>query len=67
MRFLIDANLSPRIAEALTAGGYPASHVSPDGQAALLLANLPSVTADLEAGAVVSLTRFHLRVRRLPI
>jgi len=121
MKFLLDANLSPRIARALSVGGFATTHVCehglvtapdekilafalqhghvivsadtdfvtlvalggmtapsvvllrsadrlpPDDQAALLLANLPAVVADLEAGAIVTLTRFHLRVRRLPV
>jgi predicted nuclease of predicted toxin-antitoxin system len=44
-----------------------ADRLRPAEQAALLIANLPAVSAELEAGAVVSLTRWHLRVRRLPI
>jgi predicted nuclease of predicted toxin-antitoxin system len=36
-------------------------HLSPDGQADLLLANLPTVTEYLAAGAVVSLSRKHLQ------
>jgi predicted nuclease of predicted toxin-antitoxin system len=39
----------------------------PDEQAALLLANLDAVAGDLAAGAVVTLTPRHLRVRPLPI
>ncbi len=42
-------------------------HLPPQDQAALLIANLPAVTNDLEAGAVVSLSPNHLRVRALPI
>ena len=121
MRFLVDANLSPRIAEILTSGGHNALHVrdvglltasdekimahaqaddrvivsadsdfatmlalggltvpsliflrsadhlAPTEQAALLLANLTTVTADLVAGSVFSLSTSHLRVRRLPL
>ena len=37
----------------------------PHEQAALLLANLPSVAADLEAGAIVVFRRDRIRVRRL--
>ncbi|MGH3935113.1 MAG: DUF5615 family PIN-like protein [Pseudonocardiaceae bacterium] len=40
MRFLVDANLSPRIAARLCAGGYEAAHVQDHGLH-LLLANLP--------------------------
>ncbi len=42
-------------------------YLSPQGQAALLIANLPAVINDLEAGSVVSLSPGHLRVRALPI
>lgn len=37
----------------------------PDEQAAVLLANLPAVTADLEAGAIVVFRGDRIRVRRL--
>jgi predicted nuclease of predicted toxin-antitoxin system len=42
-------------------------NLTPDGQAALLVSNLPTVTTYLEVGAVVSLSSVHLRVRDLPI
>ena len=121
MRFLVDANLSPRVAIALTAGGHDAIHVfdvdlatasdrtileaafagdriivssdtdfgallaqhehqkpsfillrhlndvTPDTHAQLLLANIPTVADDLEAGAVVTIDGTRIRVRRLPI
>ena len=121
MRFLVDANLSPRIAEILTSSGHDglhvrdvglltasdekimahasaddrvivsadsdfatmlalggmtvpslillrsADHLSPSEQAALLLANLPTVAPDLASGSVVSLSTTHLRARRLPM
>lgn len=121
MKFLVDANLSPIVAEALRVGGFEATHVGevslltasdvdisafavrgraaiisadsdfasllalsgasapslvllrssdhlrPSEQAAILLANLPSVTDDLERGAVVTIARGHVRVRVLPI
>jgi predicted nuclease of predicted toxin-antitoxin system len=121
MRFLVDANLSPRVATRLCDGGYEADHVqdhgllnasdetilrnafdssyiivsadsdfatmlaltgmaspslillrsadhlSPDEQAQLLLANLPAVLQDLDAGCVVSMSQNHLRVKPLPI
>jgi predicted nuclease of predicted toxin-antitoxin system len=35
-------------------------------QAATILANLPAVTEDLEAGAIVVLTDDWVRIRRLP-
>jgi hypothetical protein len=44
-----------------------ADHLSPIEQAALLLANLPTVAPDLAIGSVVSLSTSHLRVRRLPM
>jgi len=37
----------------------------PDEQAALLLANLPAVAEDLDAGAIVVVRRDRIRVRRL--
>lgn len=121
MRFLLDANLSPRLAEALSHAGFDVRHVvelglvgasdtaifdraAADGDVVitadsdfsmllasrrsvgpsvillrqvaelswtahfeLLTANLPAVRADLEAGAVVSLSPARLAVRRLPI
>ena len=42
-----------------------ADHLTPDQQAVLLVANLPAVTAELDAGAVVSIARGRLRVRPL--
>ena len=44
-----------------------ADHLRPVEQAELIAANLPSVSGDLEKGAIVSLTRDRLRVRELPI
>jgi predicted nuclease of predicted toxin-antitoxin system len=122
VRFLLDGNLSPRLAEALTEAGYQVRHVvdlgllgasdavifdraAGDGDVVitagvdfsmllalqhdagpsvvllrhqvaeltwevhlrLLTANLPAVTGDLEAGAVVSMSPTRLAVRRLPI
>ncbi|HEY0948808.1 DUF5615 family PIN-like protein [Nocardioides sp.] len=121
MKLLIDANLSPVVAEQLRADGYDASHVedhglgtasdeaiasfatgqgaaivsadtdfatilaltgkstpslvlfrsadalAPRAQAALLAANLPTVEEELGVGAVVSISRGRLRVRRLPL
>lgn len=43
-----------------------ADHMSPAQQAALILANLAAFTADLEAGAAISIAKGHLRVRPLP-
>jgi predicted nuclease of predicted toxin-antitoxin system len=121
MKFLLDANLSPRLASVLGEAGFKAAHVAdvdlahaadatifdfaadeqlvvitadsdftmllaarqtatpsvvlmrhvaelrPSAHAALLIANLPLVVDDLEAGAVVSLSPTRLAVRRLPI
>jgi predicted nuclease of predicted toxin-antitoxin system len=44
-----------------------ADALSPREQAGLLIANLPAVAEELSAGAVVSLSARHLRVRRLPL
>lgn len=120
MRLLLDANLSPRVAEALRAEDFDAVHVvdvdlltatddqifdraaeegfvvvtadsdfgmllamrrtqSPsvvhlrpvaelvaEEHVALLIANLPQVAADLERGAIVSLSRTRLAIRDLP-
>lgn len=44
-----------------------ADHLRPVEQAELLVANLPSISDDLEKGAIASLTRDRLRVRELPI
>lgn len=41
--------------------------LSPSEQAALIVGNLPTVADALSQGAVVSLSRRHLRVRRLPL
>jgi predicted nuclease of predicted toxin-antitoxin system len=121
LRFLVDANLSPRVAARLRSAGHDVAHVGdeglltaddqtilahastvgltivsadadfaallavagrsepslvllrsadrlmPDQQADLILANLDTVTADLESGAVVTIGRGHLRVRALPV
>jgi predicted nuclease of predicted toxin-antitoxin system len=39
----------------------------PEQEAAVLLANLPAIKAELETGAVVSIYGRRLRIRRLPI
>lgn len=44
-----------------------ADHLGPPSQAALVLANLPQLAADLEAGAVASVSRGRARVRTLPV
>jgi len=121
VRFLVDANMSPRVAELLRSNGHEAvavreigladasddeildraasderivvSHdtdfgtllafrslsqpsfilirssdpMTPTDHAALIVANLDAISADLEAGAIVVFARGHLRVRRLPV
>jgi len=121
VKFLVDANLSPHMAELLESAGHDAvavrelgladasdeailerasreervlvSHdtdfgtllaarglttpsfilfrssdpITPDEQAALIIANLDSVAGELEAGAIVVFARGRLRTRRLPI
>lgn len=44
-----------------------ADHLRPREQAELLAVNLVAVAEDLNRGAIVSITRRHLRVRELPI
>ena len=44
-----------------------AEPVTPEQQASLLIANLPTVINELEAGAIVVLARGRLRVRPLPV
>lgn len=39
----------------------------PTEQAALLIANMPTIEPELQEGAVVSISPRHLRVRRLPL
>lgn len=121
MKFLLDSNLSHRVAQLLRDAGIDATHVrdkdlqhatdltilvfarqhsfvlvsedtdfgellarqrtaepsfvllrtyepmTPDEQAAVLLANLPGLRDDLEQGAIVVIERSRLRVRRLPV
>lgn len=43
------------------------NELSPEAHAVLLLANLAAVTADLDHGAIVSLSPTRLAVRSLPI
>ena len=44
-----------------------ADHMRPSEQAELIAANLPSISEDLESGAIATLARDRLRVRQLPI
>ena len=121
MKFLVDENLSERVAEVLVENGHDAVHVREIGleraddpvvmeraesegrvvvsadtdfgailarsgkrapsvillrtvlqrrawsQAALILANLPQVAEDLEAGALVTIEDGRVRSRRLPL
>ena len=43
------------------------NELAPNRHAALLVANIPAVEADLDRGAIVSLGPDHLRVRTLPL
>jgi len=121
MKFLLDSNLSHRVAQLLRDAGIDATHVrdkglqhatdltilmfarqhsfvlvsedtdfgellaqqrtaapsfvllrtyepmTPDEQAAILLANIPRLLDDLDQGAIVVIERSRLRVRRLPV
>lgn len=122
MRFLVDANLSPRVATWLSGEGFESIHVgdvdlltatdqaildyaaanglviisadsdfgellavsrgavrpsvvllrsadrlTPDQQAAILVANLAAVADELKTGALVSIARGRVRIRSLPI
>ena len=122
MRFLVDANLSPRVATLLSGEGFESIHVgdvdlltatdqaildyaaanglviisadsdfgellavsrgavrpsvvllrsadrlTPDQQAAVLVANLAAVADELKTGALVSIARGRVRIRSLPI
>jgi hypothetical protein len=71
MRFLVDANLPPRVAVLLREHGHDATHVADHGlllaSDEVILANLPPLAKDLEAGSVVSISMRHLRVRPLPM
>jgi predicted nuclease of predicted toxin-antitoxin system len=44
-----------------------ADAMTPTEQARLLIDNLPTVADSIEHGAVVSISRLHLRVRNLPL
>lgn len=41
--------------------------VTPDGQVALLVANLPAIESDLAEGVIVVFSRGRIRIRPLPI
>ncbi len=75
MKFLLDSNLSHRVAQLLRDAGIDAAHVrdknlqhsTSDEQAAILLANLLRLRNDLDKGAIVVIERSRLRVRSLPV
>jgi predicted nuclease of predicted toxin-antitoxin system len=82
VKFLVDNALSPIVAEGLRRAGHDAAHVrdydlqqaddgvsgrGPQRQLAVLLANLPAISGDLEQGAAVVIEDARIRVRRLPI
>ncbi len=56
MRFLIDANLSPRVAE-----------LAPEVHLDLVLRNLPTIAGNLRRGAIASLSPGRLALRDLPL
>ena len=73
-RVLITADSDFAAMLALGGAGAPsvvllrsADHMRPREQAELLAANLVAAEEDLARGAIVSMTRRHLRVRELPI
>ena len=71
MKFLVDQNRSPALAERLRDAGHDAVHTMELGleraedDELLLLAR--KVEGDLTAGAVVVITDDRIRVRRLPL
>jgi predicted nuclease of predicted toxin-antitoxin system len=74
VKFLIDNNLSPLLADALKAAGHDAVHLRDLGMQAatdhIVLEHaraLDQVAEDLTAGAIVVLHEDSLRVRRLPM
>ncbi len=70
MKLLIDANLSPKILEPLRQAGYAVQQVAElrvTDLASLLVSNLPLIAAELERGAIASLSPVRLAVRDLPL
>lgn len=73
-RAIISADSDFTTLLALSRGSAPSlvllrsgDQLKPAAQAALLLANLPGLEADLLGGVVVPLSADHMRVRRLPL
>lgn len=60
---MLTLSRAPRPSVILLRHGVPRK---PDEQALLLLTNLPSIAADLEAGAIVVFRENRIRIRRLP-
>lgn len=58
MRFLLDQNRSPSLADALRAAGHDAIHTEDLGL---------ELAEDLAEGAVVIVTDERIRIRRLPL
>ena len=60
MKFLIDQNRSPHLAELLRYSGHDAVHTSD-------LQHLDEVAKDLDHGAILVITDDRIRVRHLPL
>jgi predicted nuclease of predicted toxin-antitoxin system len=73
MRFLIDENLSWRLAELIIKAGHDAVHVRalvdrrPAELAGIISANLDNIRDHLDTGAVAAFTQDSIRVRPLPL
>ena len=69
MKFLVDQCLSPTLATLLSGAGHDAVHVAERGMERAedpqILACLPEISADLDRGAIVVITRTSIRVRGL--
>jgi predicted nuclease of predicted toxin-antitoxin system len=74
MRFLVDANLAPRVAARLEAAGHEAVHVDPVGLGTasdeVILSragDAGEVVLTADADFVASLTPQRIRLRMLPV
>ena len=66
MRLLVDANLSPVVAEVLRERGFDARHVVDHGLVTASDEKIATFAVE-HSLAVVSLRRGHVRVRMLPL